>query len=72
VAEALADAPQDPVEQLVTARGHRLAREPFKFGGPCLMERAAARSRLVLQEMGQRLFTHISDPLAVIFPDAIS
>ncbi len=73
VAEALADAPQDPVEQLVVmaqayhgfAAGNHLSwRALFD------VERAPGEAApdWYLKEMGQ-LFAYISDPLAVIFPD---
>lgn len=72
VAEALADAPQDPVEQLVimaqayhgfAAANHQSWRALFD------VERAAGEAApdWYLEEMGQ-LFAYISDPLAVIFP----
>ena len=73
VAEALADAPEDPVEQLVVmaqayhafaAQNHLSWRALFDI------ERAPGEAApdWYLQEMGQ-LFTYISDPLAVIFPE---
>jgi len=73
VAEALADAPEDPVEQLVVmaqayhgfaARNHLSWRALFDI------ERAPGEAApdWYLAEMGQ-LFAYISDPLAVIFPD---
>lgn len=73
VAEALADAPQDPVEQLVImAQGyHRFAAENhLSWRALFDVERAPGEAApdWYLQEMGQ-LFTYISDPLAVIFPD---
>jgi AcrR family transcriptional regulator len=73
VAEALADAPQDPIEQLViTAQAyhHFAAQNHFSWRALFDVERApgAAAPDWYLQEMGQ-LFTYISDPLAVIFPD---
>lgn len=72
VAAALADAPQDPVEQLVVmaqayhgfaAQNHLSWRALFD------VERAPGEAApdWYLAEMGQ-LFTYISDPLAVIFP----
>lgn len=72
VAAALSAAPQDPVEQLVVmahtyhhfaAANHQSWRALFD------LERApdTARPDWYQQEMGQ-LFTYISDPLAVIFP----
>ncbi|WP_373635236.1 TetR/AcrR family transcriptional regulator [Yoonia sp. SS1-5] len=72
VAEALADAPQDPVEQLVimaqayhrfAAQNHNSWRALFE------VERAPGEDApdWYLHEMGQ-LFAYISDPLAVIFP----
>lgn len=73
VAEALADAPNDPVEQLVVmaqayhgfaAQNHLTWRALFD------VERAPGEAApdWYLTEMGQ-LFTYISDPLAVIFPN---
>ena len=73
VAEALADAPQDPVEQLVVMAQayHRFAaRNLLSWRALFDVERAPGEAApdWYLQEMGQ-LFTYISDPLAVIFPD---
>ncbi len=72
VAEALADAPQDPVEQLVVMAQayHRFAAENHLAWRALFdVERAPdeAAPDWYLKEMG-RLFTYISDPLAVIFP----
>ena len=73
VAAALADAPQDPVEQLVI-----IAQAYHQFAAANLhswralfdVERAPGETApdWYLQEMGQ-LFAYISDPLAVIFPN---
>ncbi len=73
VAEALADAPQDPVEQLVVMAQayHRFAAENHQSWRALFdVERAPGEAApdWYLEEMG-RLFTYISDPLAVIFPD---
>ena len=73
VAEALADAPQDPVEQLVIVAQayHRFASDNhLSWRALFDVERAPGEAApdWYLQEMGQ-LFTYISDPLAVIFPD---
>ncbi|MDX8347935.1 TetR/AcrR family transcriptional regulator [Cognatiyoonia sp. IB215446] len=73
VAEALADAPQEPVEQLVIMAQayHRFAAENhLSWRALFDVERAPGEAApdWYLQEMGQ-LFTYISDPLAVIFPD---
>ena len=73
VAEALADAPQDPVEQLVIMAQayHRFAAENhLSWRALFDVERAPGEAApdWYLQEMGQ-LFTYISDPLAVIFPE---
>lgn len=73
VAAALADAPQDPVEQLVVMAQayHRFAAQNhLSWRALFDVERApgAAAPDWYLAEMGQ-LFTYISDPLAVIFPD---
>ncbi len=73
VAEALADAPQNPVEQLVIMAQayHRFAAENhLSWRALFDVERAPGEAApdWYLQEMG-RLFTYISDPLAVIFPD---
>ena len=73
VAEALADAPEDAVEQLIVmaqayhyfaAQNHQSWRALFD------VERAPGEAApdWYLQEMG-RLFTYISDPLAVVFPN---
>ncbi|KJZ20659.1 TetR/AcrR family transcriptional regulator [Loktanella sp. S4079] len=72
VAEALADAPQDPVEQLVVMSQayHRFAAANLHAWRALFdVERAPDEDapEWYLQEMG-RLFTYISDPLAVIFP----
>ena len=73
VAEALADAPEDPVEQLVVmgqayhrfaAKNHLSWRALFDVE----REPGEAAPDWYLAEMGQ-LFTYISDPLAVIFSD---
>lgn len=73
VAEALADAPEDPVEQLVVmgqayhrfaAQNHLSWRALFDVE----REPGEAAPDWYLSEMGQ-LFTYISDPLAVIFSD---
>ncbi len=72
VAEALADAPQDPVEQLVIMAQayHRFAAENH-LAWRALFDVERARGEAApdwyLEEMG-RLFTYIADPLAVIFP----
>ncbi len=73
VAEALADAPQDPVEQLVVMAQayHRFAAENHQSWRALFdVERAPGEAApdWYLEEMG-RLFTYISDPLAVIFSD---
>mgnify|MGYP001793268165 FL=1 len=73
VAEALADAPEDPVEQLVVMAQayHRFAADNhLSWRALCDVERAPGEAApdWYLAEMG-RLFTYISDPLAVIFPD---
>jgi AcrR family transcriptional regulator len=73
VAEALADAPQDPVEQLVIMAQayHRFAAQNhLSWRALFDVERAPGEAApdWYLQEMGQ-LFTYISDPLAVIFPE---
>lgn len=73
VAASLADAPQDPVEQLVIMAQayHRFAAQNhLSWRALFDVERAqgAAAPEWYLAEMGQ-LFTYISDPLAVIFPD---
>lgn len=73
VAEALADAPEDPVEQLVVMAQayHRFAAENhLSWRALFDVDRAPGEAApdWYLQEMGQ-LFAYISDPLAVIFPD---
>jgi AcrR family transcriptional regulator len=73
VAAALAEAPQDPVEQLVVmaqAYHHFAAANHLSWRALFDVERPAgeAAPEWYLQEMG-RLFAYISDPLAVIFPD---
>ncbi len=73
VAESLADAPQDPVEQLIVMAQayHRFAAENHQSWRALFdVERAPGEAApdWYLQEMG-RLFTYISDPLAVIFPN---
>ncbi|MEL6837835.1 MAG: TetR/AcrR family transcriptional regulator [Pseudomonadota bacterium] len=73
VAEALAEAPQDPVEQLVIMAQayHRFAADNhLSWRALFDVERAPGEAApdWYLQEMGQ-LFTYISDPLAAIFPD---
>ena len=73
VAEALAAAPQDPVEQLVImgqAYHHFAAANHLSWRALFDVERPAGETApdWYLQEMG-RLFAYISDPLAVIFPD---
>lgn len=73
VAEALADAPQDPVEQLVIMAQayHRFAAENhLSWRALFDVDRAPGEAApdWYLEEMG-RLFTYISDPLAVIFPN---
>lgn len=73
VAEALADATEDPVEQLVVMAQayHRFAStNHLSWRALFDVERAPGESApdWYLQEMGQ-LFTYISDPLAVIFPE---
>ena len=72
VAEALAAAPQDPVEQLVVmaqAYHHFAAANHLSWRALFDVERAPGEAApdWYLEEMG-RLFTYISDPLAVIFP----
>jgi AcrR family transcriptional regulator len=72
VAEALAEAPEDPVEQLVVmaqAYHHFAAGNHLSWRALFDIERAPGEAApdWYLQEMGQ-LFTYISDPLAVIFP----
>ena len=73
VAEALADAPQDPTDQLIVmgqayhrfaAQNHLSWRALFDVE----REPGEAAPDWYLAEMG-RLFAYISDPLAVIFPD---
>lgn len=73
VAAALAEAPEDPVEQLVVMAQayHRFAADNHQSWRALFdVERAPGEAApdWYLQEMG-RLFTYISDPLAVIFPD---
>lgn len=73
VAEALADAPEDPVEQLVVmaqAYHHFAADNHLSWRALFDVERAPGEAApdWYLHEMGQ-LFAYISDPLAVIFPD---
>lgn len=73
VAATLADAPQEPVEQLVVmaqAYHHFAAANLQSWRALFDVERAPgeAAPEWYLKEMG-RLFTYISDPLAVIFPD---
>lgn len=73
VAAALADAPQDPVEQLVVMAQayHRFAAQNhLSWRALFDVERAPGEAApdWYLQEMGQ-LFNYISDPLAVIFPN---
>lgn len=73
VAEALADAPDDPVEQLVIMAQayHRFAAQNhLSWRALFDIERAPGEAApdWYLQEMGQ-LFVYISDPLAVIFPN---
>ncbi|MBR2658019.1 TetR/AcrR family transcriptional regulator [Yoonia sp.] len=72
VATALAEAPQDPVEQLVImaqAYHHFAAANHNSWRALFDLDRApdAAAPDWYLQEMGQ-LFTYIADPLQVIFP----
>lgn len=72
VAEALADAPENPVEQLVVMAQayHRFAAENhLSWRALFDVERAPGKAApdWYLQEMGQ-LFAYISDPLQVIFP----
>ena len=73
VAEALADAPEDPVEQLIVmaqAYHHFAAQNHQSWRALFDVERAPGEAApdWYLQEMG-RLFRYISDPLAVVFPD---
>jgi len=73
VAAALADAPQDPVEQLVVmAQAYHCFAAANLHSWRALfdVERAPGEAApdWYLQEMGQ-LFAYISDPLAVIFPN---
>ena len=73
VAEALAAAPQDPSEQLVVMAQayHRFAAaNHFSWRALFDLERAPGEAApdWYLQEMG-RLFTYISDPLTVLFPN---
>ncbi len=72
VAAALADAPQDPVEQLVVMAQayHQFATENhLSWRALFDVERTPGEAApdWYLAEMGQ-LFAYISDPLAVIFP----
>ncbi len=72
VAAALADAPQDPVEQLVVMAQayHRFAAENhLSWRALFDVERPAGQAApdWYLEEMGH-LLTYIADPLAVIFP----
>ena len=73
VAESLADAPQDPTEQLVVMSHayHRFAAEHF-FRWRALFEidrpAGEAAPEWYLREMG-RLFAYIDAPLSVLFPD---
>ncbi len=73
VAEALAEAPQDPVDQLVimaqayhrfAAANHQSWRALFDIERPA----GEAAPDWYLHEMG-KLFTYIADPLTAIFPD---
>jgi AcrR family transcriptional regulator len=73
VAETLADAPQDPAEQLVVMAQayHRFAAQNhLSWRALFDVERAPGEAApdWYLQEMGQ-LFAYISDPLAVVFPE---
>lgn len=73
VAASLAEAPQDPVEQLVIMAQayHRFAAQNhLSWRALFDVERAPGEAApdWYLAEMGQ-LFNYISDPLAVIFPD---
>ena len=73
VAEALAEAPQDPVAQLVVMAQayHRFAAaNHYSWRALFDVERPAGETApdWYLQEMG-RLFTYISDPLTVLFPN---
>lgn len=73
VAEALAAAPADPTDQLVIMAQayHRFAAENhYSWRALFDVERAPGEAApdWYLQEM-ERLFTYISDPLAVIVPD---
>jgi len=73
VAAALAGAPEDPVAQLVVMAQayHRFAADNHQSWRALFdVERAPGEAApdWYLQEMGQ-LFTYISDPLAVLFPD---
>ncbi len=72
VAEALAEAPQDPVEQLIVMAQayHKFAADNhLSWRALFDVERAPdeAAPDWYLEEMG-RLFAYIADPLAVIFP----
>lgn len=73
VSAELADAPQDPVEQLVVmaqAYHHFAAAEYLSWRALFDIERAPDEEapEWYLQEMGQ-LFAYIANPLAVIFPN---
>jgi len=73
VAAALSHAPRDPVEQLIVMAQayHRFAASNhLSWLALFDIERAPGETApdWYLEEMG-RLFTYISDPLAVIFPD---
>ena len=73
VAAALAEAPQDPTEQLVVmaqAYHHFAAANHNSWRALFDVDRAPGEAApdWYLAEMG-RLFTYISDPLKVIFPD---
>ena len=73
VAEALADAPENPVEQLIVMAQayHQFAADNhLSWRALFDIERAPGETApdWYLQEMGQ-LFAYISDPLSVIFPD---
>ena len=73
VAEALAEAPQDPVEQLVVMAQayHKFAADNhLSWRALFDVDRAPGEAApgWYLEEMG-RLFTYISDPLGVIFPN---
>jgi len=73
VSAELADAPQDPVEQLIVmaqAYHHFAAAEFLSWRALFDIERAPDEDapEWYLQEMGQ-LFSYIANPLAVIFPN---